>query len=64
MYRERERLYFIVGLGLAVPQQDDHLLGRPSLYTTTTQRGCFIEVVVSILVQSQSQESLPGGGGA
>ena len=37
--------------------------GRPILYTTTTQRGWCIEVFVSILVQSQSQTSLPGGGG-
>ena len=40
------------------------LLGRPILYTTTTtQRGWFIEAFVSILVQSQSQKSLPGAGG-
>ena len=38
--------------------------GRPILYTTTTtQRGLCIEAFVSILVQSQSQKSLPGGGG-
>ena len=37
--------------------------GRLNLYTTTTQRGWCIEVFVSILVQSQSQTSLPGGGG-
>ena len=29
----------------------------------TTQRGWCIEAFVSILVQSQSQRSLPGGGG-
>ena len=33
------------------------------LYTTTTQRGWYIEAFVSILVQSQSRTSLPGGGG-
>ena len=38
-------------------------IGRPILYTTTTQRGWCIEAFVSILVQSQSQESLLGGGG-
>ena len=38
-------------------------LGRPILCTTTTQRGWCREVFVSIPVQSQSQKSLPGGGG-
>ena len=38
-------------------------VGRPNLYTTTTQRGGCIEASVSILVQSQSEKSLPGGGG-
>ena len=39
------------------------LLGRPILYTTTTQRGWCIEAFVSILAQLQSQNSLSGGGG-
>ena len=39
------------------------IIGRPILYTTTTtQRGWCIEAFVSILVQSQSQKTLPGGG--
>ena len=41
-------------------------LGRPILYTTTTQtthKGWCIEAFVSIMLQSQSQQSLPGGGG-
>ena len=40
------------------------IIGRPILYnTTTTQRGWCIEVFVSILAESQSQNSLSGGGG-
>ena len=38
-------------------------IGRPTLYTTATQRGWCIEAFVSILAQLQSQKSLPGGGG-
>ena len=33
------------------------------LYTTTTQRGWCIDTFASILAQSQSEKSLPGGGG-
>ena len=40
------------------------VFGRPILYTSTTQRGCCMEAFVSILVHSQSQTSLPGGGGS
>ena len=40
-----------------------HKLGRTILYTATTQRGWCIEAFVSIILQSQSQKSLPGGGG-
>ena len=39
------------------------IIGRPILYTTTSQRGWCIEAFISILVQPQSQKSLPGGGG-
>ena len=39
------------------------IIGRPILYTTTTQRGWCIGALVSILAQSQSQNSLSGGGG-
>ena len=39
------------------------LFGRPILYTTTTQRAWCTEAFVSILAQSQSQKSHPGGGG-
>ena len=39
-----------------------HLFGRPNLYTTTTQRGWCIKAFVSMIVLSQSQKTLPGGG--
>ena len=37
--------------------------GRAILYTATTHWGWCTEAFVSILAQSQSQKSLPGGGG-
>ena len=37
-------------------------VGRPIVYTTTTRRGWCTEAFVSIMVQSQSQKSLSGGG--
>ena len=52
---------------IAVAMQ--RIIGRPVLYTTTTtttttttQRGWCIEAFVTILAQSQSQKSDPGGG--
>ena len=38
------------------------IIGRPNLYTTTTQRGWCIEAPVSILAHLQSLKLHPGGG--
>ena len=39
------------------------VIGRPILYTTTTQTGWCTEAFVSILAHLQSRKLLPGGGG-
>ena len=60
--RQREALKFLDPgiLTTLIPAT----FGRSILYTTTTtQRGLCTECSVSILVQSQSHKSLPGGGG-